>query len=364
METQNVEADKNGRYSVILGSASAHGLPADVFVGGEARWLGVQASGQAEQPRSLLLSVPYAVKALDAETLGGKPASAFMAAPASGAAGGAVPHHEGLLEQSNEIVCSSSTACKTGFVPLFSSNGGSAKVADSIMSQSGSTINISGRATVTRSASAPALVSKSSGGNAVSGGVDGITSSGSASGVAGINNGNGTGVTGTGGSYGFYGQSSSGYAIWGEADGSALDGVHGISHNASGSAVAGVHFNGGDGIFGGTYGGGYSGYFNGDVVVVGNLAKGGGSFKIDHQLDPANKYLYHSFVESPDMMNIYNGNVTTDAQGNASVQLPDWFEALNRDFRYQLTVIGQFALAYVSSEISNRQFSIRLTSPT
>ena len=60
-------------------------------------------------------------------------------------------------------------------------------------------------------------------------------------------------------------------------------------------------------------------------------------------LDPANKYLYHSFVESPDMMNVYNGNVVTDKRGMATVVLPEYFEALNSDFRYQLTVIGRFA---------------------
>jgi len=110
--------------------------------------------------------------------------------------------------------------------------------------------------------------------------------------------------------------------------------------------------------------GGFAGFFGGDVNVTGNLSKGGGSFKIDHPLDPANKYLYHSFVESPDMMNIYNGNVITDAQGNAVVRLPDWFETLNRDFRYQLTVIGQFAQAIVAGEIANRQFSIKTDKPS
>ena len=67
---------------------------------------------------------------------------------------------------------------------------------------------------------------------------------------------------------------------------------------------------------------------NGNVSVTGTLSKGSGSFKIDHPLDPKNKYLYHSFVESPDMMNIYNGNITTDANGFATVEMPDWFEAL------------------------------------
>jgi hypothetical protein len=101
----------------------------------------------------------------------------------------------------------------------------------------------------------------------------------------------------------------------------------------------------------------------GEVDVIGTLSKGGGSFKIDHPLDPANKYLYHSFVESPDMMNIYNGNVTTDASGEAAVELPDWFEALNRDFRYQLTVIGQFAQAIVAGKVANHQFLIKTDKP-
>src|ERR1035437_10514950 len=92
---------------------------------------------------------------------------------------------------------------------------------------------------------------------------------------------------------------------------------------------------------------------NGNVNIAGNLSKGGGSFKIDHPLDPANKYLYHSFVESPDMMNVYNGNVVTDATGEAIVPLPEWFETLNRDFRYQLPVIGQFAQAIVTGEVAS-----------
>jgi trimeric autotransporter adhesin len=101
----------------------------------------------------------------------------------------------------------------------------------------------------------------------------------------------------------------------------------------------------------------------GTLDVTTMLTKPGGSFKIDHPLDPANKYLYHSFVESPDMKNIYDGNVVTDGQGLATVTLPDWFEALNRDFRYQLTVIGQFAQAIVAQEIENNQFQIRTSLP-
>jgi len=97
--------------------------------------------------------------------------------------------------------------------------------------------------------------------------------------------------------------------------------------------------------------------------VTGKLTKGSGSFKIDHPLDPANKYLSHCFVESPDMMNVYNGNITTDKHGLATVTLPDYFEALNRDFRYQLTVIGQFAQAIVATKIAHNKFVIRTSKP-
>ncbi|MBS0625974.1 MAG: hypothetical protein JSS32_07985, partial [Verrucomicrobia bacterium] len=97
--------------------------------------------------------------------------------------------------------------------------------------------------------------------------------------------------------------------------------------------------------------------FNGSVSVTGSLSKGGGSFKIDHPLDPQNKYLYHSFAESPDMLNIYNGNVFLDEAGEATVNLPSYFEALNRDFKYQLTPFA-IAIVYVRKKIENNQFSI------
>jgi hypothetical protein len=101
----------------------------------------------------------------------------------------------------------------------------------------------------------------------------------------------------------------------------------------------------------------------GDLSVEGMLSKGGGSFKIDHPLDPENKYLYHSFVESPDMKNIYDGNAVTDENGEAAVELPEYFEALNSDFRYQLTVIGTFAQAIVADEIKANRFVIRTSAP-
>jgi len=107
-----------------------------------------------------------------------------------------------------------------------------------------------------------------------------------------------------------------------------------------------------------------NGSFSGNLNVTGKLTKGSGSFKIDDPLDPAHKYLSHSFVESPDMKNVYDGNVTTDKHGLATVVLPDYFEALNRDFRYQLTVIGQFAQAIVQQEIQHNRFTIKTSKPS
>ncbi len=141
-------------------------------------------------------------------------------------------------------------------------------------------------------------------------------------------------------------------------------GVVGQTHSASSGAVgvfgyaiknSGVNF----GVYGRTNSNaGFAGYFAGRVHVAGNLSKASGSFKIDHPLEPERKFLQHSFVESPDMMNIYNGNVTLDDNGEATVGMPDYFEALNRDYRYQLTGIGAFAPLYIARKIENGTFHI------
>jgi hypothetical protein len=82
---------------------------------------------------------------------------------------------------------------------------------------------------------------------------------------------------------------------------------------------------------------GNAGYFDGKVFVSGALTVDGGctgctgpSLKIDHPLDPAHKYLQHSFVESPDMLDVYNGNVVTNGKGFATVRLPRYFQVLNK----------------------------------
>jgi hypothetical protein len=125
---------------------------------------------------------------------------------------------------------------------------------------------------------------------------------------------------------------------------------------ANGTHVGGI-FSGPDiGVAGS---GKTGGMFNGDVNITGTLTKGAGAFKIDHPLDPANKYLTHSFVESPDMMDIYNGTVLLDGNGETWVNLPDWFEALNRDFRYQLTAMGAPSPnLYIAEEVSGNRFKI------
>jgi hypothetical protein len=107
---------------------------------------------------------------------------------------------------------------------------------------------------------------------------------------------------------------------------------------------------------------GFAGLFVGRVRVTGFLQKAGGGFTVDHPTDPKNKTLSHSFVESPEMLNVYSGTVTTSRDGVARVRLPAYFEALNRDFRYQLTVIGKFAHAMVSKEIKDNEFVIRTDS--
>jgi hypothetical protein len=108
----------------------------------------------------------------------------------------------------------------------------------------------------------------------------------------------------------------------------------------------------------------YAGYFVGDVHIAGNLTGGGkAGTRIDHPLDPDNMYLQQSFIESPDMKCVYDGNVTTDANGLATVLLPDYCEAYNGDFRYQLTAIGSFTQVVVKQEIENNQFVVASAQP-
>jgi trimeric autotransporter adhesin len=496
LETQNVQADKNGRYSVMLGAASSQGIPSEAFAAGQARWLAVQPSGQNEQARVVLVSVPYALKALDAETIGGLPASAFVRTNDAPSKGTSTPAAKAPIAEANPAVTGKGVA---NFVPLWNT---ASDIVDSLIFQKSSSLGISTKTpaatldvngkgdvrdtltlfpkgsdptlavngttfkvdstgkvtfvsgqtfpgkgsvtsvalaaptsdftvtgspittsgtlglnwivTPTSAATGNAIVKRDANGAFAAGeivaatadtygveatggshGVYGTTTNSAGNGVWGYNP-NHTGVYGDGG-VGVWGHSGTGYGVYGASFGSSAssDGVHGETTSGGASGVAGVNDSGGVGVYGvgGSYGifgisgsasgngvgayntstgdalfaenqsGGDAAFFLGDVDVDGNLSKAGGSFKIDDPLDPANKYLFHSFVESPDMMNIYNGNVTTDSSGNAVVTMPDWFEALNQDFRYQLTVMGQFAQAIVASEISNHSFTIQTDKP-
>jgi hypothetical protein len=157
------------------------------------------------------------------------------------------------------------------------------------------------------------------------------------------NSSNNLGVNGySDSSYGVGGRSNSQIGVYDQSYAAVSAGVHGLAayigtqgtvngDNANRQAVRGD--NNGSAT-------GYAGLFYGNTWVAGPFFKYAGAFRIDHPLDPANKYRNHSFVESPDMKNIYDGVATLDVTGAAVVELPAWFEALNQDFRYQLTAMG------------------------
>jgi trimeric autotransporter adhesin len=545
LETQNVTADSNGHYAALLGSTKPDGLPTDLFTTEQARWVGVQVSGQAEEPRVLLLSVPYALKAADAETLGGKPASAYLLNPQSTpalptstqsipvAASKAVPNS---AQSANSASISGSGT--TNYLPRWTS---STNLGNSIIFQS--TANKLGIGTTSplatldirestgmraiASGNVTAVYGNATVASGTGKGVEGDTSSTSGTGVAGVANAttgstqgmwganfstSGVGVLGqsyatsgsaigveglsasSAGTAGLFNNTGGGKILSGQAKGTEVFSVNGngvtqvgtqsttpagILNATSTSAAyagltatgwptqlndstptpgiiatgglatnggdvgapgvvgtgggagnpngstgggpgvagfggagdnpgegvaatggngdnggAGLFANGGSGSFrggtgvialgqsaygippdgdglvattadGGTIKGAdaYAGNFTGDVNVTGTIFAGTKDFKIDHPLDPANKYLVHTSVESSEMKNIYDGNVTTDGEGQATVQLPGWFQALNTDFRYQLTVIGQFAQAIVGRKIENNQFEIRTSMP-
>ncbi len=441
LETQNVTADSNGRYVAVLGSTKLDGVPTDLFTTEQARWVGVQVSGQAEQPRVLLVSAPYALKAGDAETLGGKPASAYAlatpqtatSAPASESAKPSAAVNASTNNQ-NSIQAAIAGSGTKNYIPLWTS---STALGNSNIFQNATnkdigigtatptaTLDVKGNVVFTGNQTVNGLLTvhggtasvatatfNSAGGFILEGRSNGVNEfnvdgAGNffANGSLFTNGSIGAGTVFSAGSSGVAGSSTSASSPGGNftgfsaalgSNGNGTDGIEAmagsgdLSSNCSpitkGICQGGIGITGSggtgrdaDGPGGAFYGGnssgqgdgmvafagsGYGGNFQGDLNVSGAIIAGTKDFKIDHPLDPANKYLVHASVESSEMMNIYTGNVTTDGQGQATVQLSEWFEVLNTDFRYQLTVIGQFAQAIVAREIEHNQFEIKTSAP-
>jgi hypothetical protein len=251
METQNVTPDTHGNYSVLLGNTTATGLPSDLFSAQEQRWLGVQVQGEAEQPRVMLVSVPYAFKAHEADTLGGKPASAFAPAQQSGGSG--------VASETSSSSSAPSDGRSSGTKPLVSGHGAAGYIAywknpvllgDSVIYQSASgTLGVGTDVppflfTVSGSSisGAPLISAQQNG--------QGIAVEGSASGVGVLGASSGTGGYGVEGQatdstfgVGVYGTSvSTGYGVEGvnTATSGSASGVYGQSYSTTGSGVAGV----------------------------------------------------------------------------------------------------------------------------
>jgi trimeric autotransporter adhesin len=611
LETQNIQADTNGNYVVQLGATKPEGLPLDLFTSGEARWLGVRVNGGEEQPRILLLSVPYALKAADAETIGGLPPSAFvLAAPTASGASSVGAVNSSSAPPVNPGVTGVGIV---GSVPLWDTT---SDITSSILTQTGSgstgrigvnittpaaTLDVKGTSNFRGTVGLPSAgIATASGGKtsyplafvasvfnsgtatavsqnfrwqaepvgndttSVTGTLNllfGVgTSTPAETGLKIANNGQitfapgqtfpggtgtgtitgvtaGTDLTGggtsgkvtlnldttkvpqlsaanvftnnqtvkgnlavgtgtllsilqatatapealgpsltltnnvgngdfggssvdfntyapsTGGSYNpssrieAFGDGRGGDSLWflsnndqslggpnqglalnmnigsngrveigggdtdpndffeqlvvnseplegseevaaigafggtptGVTDANGSNGIYAVGGDGVGNAQADFAGDGGEfyggftpesssgaagyGIYatGGVGGVGvaaYAGYFDGNIEVTGTVFGSVKDFRIDHPLDPANKYLYHASVESSEMMNIYTGNVITDELGLATVKLPEWFEAENTDFRYQLTVIGRRAQAWIAEEVDHGQFKI------
>ncbi len=394
MEVQNVQLDGQGRYSALLGASTAEGVPMELFSANEARWLGVQPENQAEQPRVLLVSVPYALKAAEAESLGGKPASAYVLSPTAGpAATGARPTKAAAPAAACStppctVVTSGGTA---SFIPMFTD---ATTVQNSTIFESGGLVGI-GTGSPTRTLDVNGEIRVAGGNifmqrnltdlagrrnwawgtetfnvgdvslfvstsNTAAPSVPVFTALSNANMGIGLPTpaakldvaGNGNFVASASGAVALSAQAtdtaSSNIAISGLADGVGGTGVFGEAENGSGAyGVWGISSSG------------LAGEFSGNVSISGTLSAGLKNFRIDHPLDPAGKYLYHASVESSEMMNLYTGNVVLDESGAGVVQLPAWFEALNTDFRYQLTAVGGPGPGlYVAQEIQNQSFKI------
>jgi len=178
LETQNVQTDGKGRYTALLGATKPEGLATDLFTSEQARWVGVQISGQAEQPRILLLSVPYAFQAGDAATIGGLPPSAFvLASPATGSSrssetvglsGNALPAGGVTGTGAARFIPIWTAASNLGNSVLFQSGSGAGAKVGINTSVPGATLDVKGTANVEGLLALPATGAATSGGGRVS----------------------------------------------------------------------------------------------------------------------------------------------------------------------------------------------------
>ena len=253
-EVQNVQVDKTGHYTALLGFTQPDGLPADLFTAAQAQWLGVRVEAQAEQPRIMLLSVPYALKAADAETFGGKPPSAYASASSSANSvlNGSI--HDPKVKNDHPLTLSGSGT--TDYIPLWTN---ASTLSSSVIYQgSGHEIGIGTSNPVTplevtgnNSISIVDVTQTGSSGDAVSGditatsghgfGVTGSTASPTGTGVVGVNTATTGSAVGTAGSS----SSSGGAGVEGLASSpsGATFGVSGSTVSPVGTGVIGQNLN-------------------------------------------------------------------------------------------------------------------------
>lgn len=422
VETQTLSVDRDGAYSVLLGSTRVDGLPAELFASSEPRWLGVrvQRPGSVEQARTLLTSVPYAIKAMkatDADTLGGRPASAYQLASESGSSTGTTTTHSASGGSGGSDVITPQTAGTVGTIGKFVTG---IDLGDSVMVENAGRIgvgtptpqdfltarftNTGGTMTGFAVQNLGATAASYSGmlfydQNGALGQFQGFNNStheyrinniattpsinfmlGSTSRFLVASNGNvgisetnplyKLDVTYTGGSQGLRVRSTSGFSAF---DIDSPSGDTNMRLGKAGNLLWNIRIGPSDQLQ--LFEQGVAERLRidkttGNVVIAQNLSVGGNfaaagtkTFLIDHPLDPERRILKHAAAESNEVINFYSGNVMTDGSGKATVRLPAYFEAINRDYRYQLTVIGVFAQAIVSAEVQNNQFEITTSLP-